>query len=137
MRKLPYLAGILWLIGAAAAGAIEFKPFPTARVTVAQWQGYFDDVKKAHGASAQEFKEQRLVVFQDNATVTSYAFTLPGHAAHPAWVARRVTGFGGEPKLDTIGYFAGDETAFAELFRQYQALNQRMMEDLKRQKGAR
>jgi hypothetical protein len=137
MRKLPCLAGALWLAGIAAAGAIEFKPYPTARITQAQWQGYLDGIKAAHGASAQEFREQRLVVFQDNATVTSYAFTLPGHAAHPAWVARRVTGFGGDVKLDTIGYFAGEEAAFAELFRQYQALNQRMIEDLKRQKGAR
>jgi hypothetical protein len=137
MRNLFCLVGVLLLSALAPAGAVEFKPYPTARVTVAQWQGYFDAVKAEHGASAQEFQAQRLVVFQDGATVTSYAFTLPGHAAHPAWVARRITGFGGEPKLDTIGYFAGEEAPFAELFRQYQALNQRMIEDIKRKTGNR
>jgi hypothetical protein len=128
-------AGALVSFVFTAALAIEFKPYPTAKITESQWKGYFDEVRAAHGASVQEFREQRLVVFHDNTAVASYAFTLPGHPAHPAWVARRVTGFGAEPKLDTIGYFAGEEAPFAELFRQYQVLNQKMIEDMKLQRG--
>jgi hypothetical protein len=137
MRVL-LLAGVLLLTVVTAAWAIEFKPYPTAKITESQWKAYFDEVRAAHGASMQEFRDQRLVVFHDGTTaVASYAFTQPGHPAHPAWVARRVTGFGGDVKLDTIGYFAGDEAPFAELFRQYQALNQRMIEQIRRDKGAR
>ena len=36
MRKLLYLAAALCLAGLTAAGAIEFKPHPTARITVAR-----------------------------------------------------------------------------------------------------
>jgi hypothetical protein len=125
------IAIIALLATVASAPAIEFKPYPVAQITPAQWTGYYDQVRSAHGASRQEFPAERLVVFHDNATATSYAFTQPGHAAHPAWITRKIVQHGDNLFVDQIGYFAGPEAPFAVLYQQYQALNQRMTEELK------
>jgi hypothetical protein len=37
--------------------------------------------------------------------------------------------------VDQIGYFAGNEAAFAALFQQYQATNQKMIDAMKRKSG--
>src|ERR1041385_7283068 len=133
MHKVLLLVFITALIATRPAAAIEFKPHPTAHITEAQWSAYFDEVKAALGGSAQELREHKLIVFHDNATVTSYAFTQPGHPAHPAWITRRIA----NKNVEQIGYFAGREEPFAELFRQYQATNQRMIEDMEKRVRAR
>jgi hypothetical protein len=128
-----------WLWGLAAsllafnAMAIEFKPHPTARINESQWTSYFEQVRAAHGNSAQTFADLNLIVFHDDVTVTSYAFTQPGHPAHPAWVTRRIVKAGDQLNVNQIGYFAGQEAPFAQLYRQYEQLNQRMIEEMKRQ----
>jgi hypothetical protein len=131
MRQTSLLIFIAVLTATSPAAAIDFKPHPTAQITEAQWSAYFDQVKTALGGSAQELREHKLIVFHDNATVTSYAFTQPGHPAHPAWITRRIV-VGPNASVDQIGYFAGREEPFAELFRQYQATNQRMIEEMKK-----
>jgi hypothetical protein len=136
MRFFIVLLAFLLLPG--TGWSIEFKPHPTAQVTESQWTAYYDEVKAAHGGSIQEFPDEKLVVFQDNVSATSYAFTQPGHPAHPAWVTRKIVQEGNDLFVQQIGYFAGVETAFATLFQQYQALNQRMIDDLKqRRRGLR
>ena len=137
MRWQSWLAVALLLFSVSAVAAIEFRPYPRERITEAQWKSYFDSVKKALGASAQELKQHRLVVFHDNATATSYAFTERGHAAHPAWVARRIVSRDGVLNVEQIGYFAGAEPPFAKLFAEYQATNKRMIEELKRNQSKR
>lgn len=67
--------------------AIEFKPFPTANISEPQWAAYFARVQAAHGKSLQRFPDLHLVVFDDGAA-TYYAFTQPGHPAHPAWITQ-------------------------------------------------
>ncbi|MCC7346181.1 MAG: hypothetical protein IT538_02180 [Variibacter sp.] len=117
----------------SAALAVEFKPFAREKVTEAQWTAYHDEVKAAFGASAQEVKEVNLVTYSGQGV--SFAFTRPAHPAHPAWISRRITEKDGQMFIEQIGYFAGPEAPFAELFRQYQALNQRMMEEMKRRQA--
>jgi hypothetical protein len=136
MRFFVVLVGFLLLPG--PAWTIEFKPHPTAQITESQWTAYYNTVKSALGASIQEFPDEKLVVFQDNAAAISYAFTQPGHAAHPAWVARKIVQEGNDFFVEQIGYYAGAEAPFAALFQQYQALNQRMIDDIKqRRRGLR
>jgi hypothetical protein len=130
MRTLFGFIAVL-VFTSSAALAVEFKPFPREQVTEAQWTSYHDEVKKAFGASAQEVKEINLVTYGGEGM--SFAFTRPAHPAHPAWITRRISQRDGQLYVDQIGYFAGREEPFAELFRRYQALNQRMIEQLKRQ----
>ena len=118
--------------------AIEFKPHPTAQITESQWVAYYDHVRGALGGSMQDFRDEQIVVFHDNAAATSYAFTKPGHPAHPAWVARKIVQERNDFFVEQVGFYAGPEAPFATLFAQYQALNQRMVDDLKqRRRGLR
>jgi hypothetical protein len=130
---LAFFAGVILLAAVSLSAAIEFKPYPVAQITEAQWTSYYEHVRSAHGADRQDFPDQRLIVFHDKAAATSYAFTQPGHAAHPAWITRKIVQRGTDFFVDQIGYFAGQEAPFAILFRQYQALNERMTEQLKQQ----
>ena len=109
----------------------DFKPYATPKITQAQWQRYFDEVKGKHANSAREVPAQHLVLFEDAKSRTSYAFTQPGHPAHPAWVARRVVQSSTAINIDQVGYFAGDEPAFEGLFRAYLDLNDRIRQDIR------
>ncbi len=129
------LLGAVLLMAAPALFAQEFKPFPRANITVAQWQAYFDEVKAKHGANVQDIEDQKLLIYTDTATTTLYAFTKPGHPAHPAWVTRRPEQRNDSIFIAQIGYFAGEEAPFAQLFRAYAALNERMREDIKRRQA--
>jgi hypothetical protein len=104
----------------------KFKPFPSPHVVESQWRSYYSEVKAAYGGSVQEFPQLNLVVF--STAGATYAFTTAGHPAHPAWVSKRVVpARDGEGwAVEQVGYFAGQEKAFAELFRQYQQLTEVM-----------
>ena len=104
-------------------------PYPQARITSDEWQQYFSEVSSKHAASRREFPAEHLVVFEDRATYTAYAFTQPGHAAYPSWITRHVLRDDAGVKVRQIGYFAGDEESFAKLFEAYQQLNGQMLED--------
>jgi hypothetical protein len=117
---------------AERASAQEFKPYPRANITEAQWQRYFDEVREKHGASVQDIGDQKLLVFTDKTTNTIYGFTKEGHPAHPAWITRKLEQRGDELFVGQIGYFAGSEPPFGQLFREYLALNVKMKEDAKR-----
>lgn len=117
------------------AQAQEFKPFPRANITEAQWQRYFDEVREKHGASAQDLDDQKLLVYTDGTTSTVYGFTKPGHPAHPAWIARKPEQRGDSIYVGQIGYFAGAEPPFAKLFKEYLALNEKLKEEMKRRQA--
>lgn len=121
----------VFLLG-SGAHAQEFKPYPRANITEAQWQSYFDEVREKHGATVQDLEDQKLLVYTDRATTTIYGFTKPGHPAHPAWITRKPEQRGDSLFIGQIGYFAGAEPPFAKLFRDYLALNEEMKEEFKR-----
>jgi len=123
------VAIVLTALVAGQAAAQEYMPYPSARITSDQWQQYFSEVSSKHAASRREFPAEHLVVFEDRATYTAYAFTQPGHAAHPAWITRHVLRDSVGVKVRQIGYFAGNEESFAKLFEAYQHLNTQMLED--------
>lgn len=114
----------------APALAQEYRPFPQARITPAQWQSYLNAVVDAHGDSGREFPAEHLVVYQDDKPSLFWAFTTAGHPAHPAWITRRVIEEAGEAKVEQVGYFAGDEAAFAQLFQQYLGLTERTVKEV-------
>jgi hypothetical protein len=118
----------LLLVTALSAAARDFKPYPRAQITPEQWQSYFAQVQAKHRQSERTFPNEHLVVYEDRGSQLSWAFTTPGHPAHPAWVTRRPVEDDRGVSIRQIGYFAGDEPEFAKLFRAYLALNDRMRE---------
>jgi len=133
MKNFWAAIAILSLTQAPCAGQ-EFKPHPKASITLAQWQAYFDEVKRKHGAAMQDIEAEKLLVFDDGATKTIYAFTKSGHPAHPAWITRKVEQRGDSIGINQIGYFAGDEPSFAQLFRSYAELNAKMEAEFKQRR---
>src|SRR5215207_8585292 len=83
------LVVVVLLVPAPAALGQEFVPYPNDHITAAEWKSYFNLVATNHAATRFEIPDQHLVTFNDPATGTAYAFTKPGHPAHPAWIARR------------------------------------------------
>jgi len=134
-RKKPALLLLASAVVLSSAKAQEFKPYPRASITEAQWQSYFDEVREKHGASVQDLDDQKLLVFTDRVTNTIYGFTKPGHPAHPAWIARKPEQRGDSIFIGQIGYFAGAEPPFAKLFREYLALNEKLKEEIKRRQA--
>ena len=120
------------LFVATLAPAQEFKPFPRANITREQWEAYFRQVSDRPNITKREFPSEHLVVFEDRESYISWAFTTPEHPAHPAWIARQPVQDARGVSMRQIGYFAGDEKPFAELFRAYQALNDKIREDFQK-----
>jgi hypothetical protein len=130
--KLLCLMLCLWVI---AAQGQEYRPYPQARITPEEWQIYYDLVRANHSESAVVHPDHNLIVFNDTSQLMQLAFTLPDHPAHPAWVTRQTVGIDGTVSIQQIGYFAGDEAPFAELFRGYLELTERArLEDSARAK---
>lgn len=118
------------------AVAQEFKPYPRADISKRQWQTYFDEVVAKHGHTAEKKNDEKLVMYTDALSNTSYVFTQDGHPAHPAWITRQPQQRAGNVYIGQIGYFAGDETSFAALFRSFSALNEQVSRDMQRQRDA-
>ncbi len=83
-------------------------------------------LSREYGNTEQRFDDQNLVVYFNNPESTTYAFTLVGHPAHPAWITRRAVEQAGTINMQQIGYFAGKEVHFAKLFKQYLDLNEKI-----------
>mgnify|MGYP001275634656 CR=1 FL=1 len=65
--KLPLVTGTLWLM-ATPALAQEYQPYPTPRITPEQWAKYGEEVRQNHAATAEIFKEKKLVAFSSTST---------------------------------------------------------------------
>ena len=88
------------LVGSGSAQ--DYQPYPDARITEAQWQSYFQQVKEKFGSS-EVHPSANLVEFRSSDTF--YVFTEPGHAAHPAWVTQqivKVSGLGGRLHQEVV-----------------------------------
>ena len=120
------------LVAAPRALAQEYQPYPAPRITVEQWQQYLEIVRIGHGATAEHFKDQRLVAFSDPATRTFYVFTTRRHPAHPAWITRQIVETDGQVQVRQIGFFAGAEEPFAALFSEFLQKNEQLRKDAAR-----
>jgi hypothetical protein len=120
------------LAASLSARAQDFMPYPNERVTGAQWQSYYDLVRVNHGATEERRNDLSLLLYADAGSDMQFAFTQPDHPAHPAWITRQLVEENGRFFVKQIGYFAGDETAFAQLFAAYEALTEQMNESMQR-----
>lgn len=116
--------------------AATYNPYEDSEITPEQWQEYYDIVQSEFGETKQEVSDAMLVFFEDASSSTYYAFTLPEHPAHPAWVTRKLVERDGDVSMELIGYYAGDEVPFSELFQDYTELSYQIQSDLEARKEA-
>ena len=129
--KMHLVAGALWLM-ASSILAQEYQPYPTPRITPEQFEKYGEEVRLKRGATAEIFKDKKLVIFSDQSTRTFWIFTLKGHPAHPAWITRQLFEEGGQVHVRQIGYFAGSEEEFSKLFHEYEQRIELLKENVER-----
>ena len=79
-------------------------------------------------------RDQQFVAFEDRAKSTVWTFTAAGHAAHPSAVCRRMLEQGGQIQLEMKIRCDAPEPACKQLLAEFQALNARMIEEMKRKK---
>lgn len=132
MQLLVRLIVLAFGLSAIPALAQEYQPYPSPRITPEQWAKYGETVRQYHGASLELFKDKQLVAFSDPRTRTFWVFTLKEHPAHPAWITRQMYEEEGVVRVRQIGYFAGSEEEFANLFSEYQKRNEELKEDVER-----
>jgi hypothetical protein len=116
--------------------AATYNPYEDSKITPEQWQDYYASVQSEFGETKQEVSDAMLVLFEDASSSTYYAFTLPEHPAHPAWITRKLVARDGDISMELIGYYAGDEEPFSELFQDYTELSYQVQSDLKARKEA-
>lgn len=102
-----------------SAHAYEIEPFPVANISEEQWLTYYDEVNSEKGIEKREYKNEKLIIFSDSEKQATIVFTLENHDAHPSWVTRYVRELDGTISVNQVGYFAGNEKAFAALFQTY------------------
>ena len=134
MKRTTKLHRHLFLLIFCCAGghvqALEFMPYPVANITYEQWQTFYEKARNNLTHSQRTYKDQFMVVFTDTFNGHHYAFTLPGHAAHPSWIVRRLVNTDGEIHIQQVGYYVEDEAAFIELFKLYLELNKKIKPQL-------
>src|SRR5262245_17257436 len=89
----------------------------------------------AKDARLKEVRRSEIyVALEDGTDGTLWTFTLPAHPAHPAVVCRRVMERRGIIEIPTTSGCKGGEAACAKLRSDFEMLNERMIQDLDRQK---
>ncbi|MGK0297905.1 MAG: hypothetical protein ACI9XC_001522 [Gammaproteobacteria bacterium] len=121
---------LFFCIVARPSLALEFMPYPLAKITLEQWESFCTEAKTKLGHSQRTYNDQHIVVLVDTFNAHHYAFTLPGHTAHPSWIVRRIVNIDGEIDIQQVGYYVNDESSFTELFKIYLDLNNNMKSSL-------
>jgi hypothetical protein len=125
---------LLFLLGASSvAFGQEERRFPQAKISVEQWQTYFDEVKSKSGTQIREVSEFTIIEVREELEL--FVFTKPVHPAHPAAIHRRVFNKDGAFYVTTNGYYAGSQAAFDPLFAWYKQADVKMREDIERQRA--
>lgn len=110
---------------------LSIKPHRTADISIQQWQEYRQLALLKYTDTTYDFKEQCLnQVIAKDIRAWLY-FTQDCHPSHPAWVTIYLLENGGHLNLGQIGYFAGDEPAFAQFFKEMGTVRQRMIDGMK------
>ena len=128
--KLKTACILLGLLVSLSLHATTWQPYSDAQITVEQWQEYFDKVVAEFGDTRDEIDEAKLALFTDESTLTFYAFTTEDHPAHPAWITRKMVKQDGAVSIQQIGFFAGEEEPFADLFDDYLALSDQLKAEI-------
>ena len=128
--KLRLLISLISFFITGTTSALEFMPYPVAKISHEQWQSFYEKARSSLGHSQRIYSERYIVIFIDSFNGHHYAFTLPGHAAHPSWIVRRIVNHDGEITVQQVGYFVEDEAEFVELFKAYLELNEQIRPNL-------
>lgn len=121
---------VLVSIYSAQVYALEFMPYPVARITNEEWQAFYNKARDNLSHTQRAYRNRYMVVFIDTFNGHHYAFTLPGHAAHPSWIVRRIVNQEGELQIQQVGYYVNEEAPFVELFDAYLKLNEQIKPQL-------
>jgi hypothetical protein len=97
-----------------------------------QPQALFDRLTKSENLK-EDFRDKSYVAISDKAAGTVWTFTVPGHPAHPSVVCRRPVQDGAEMRLQTDVRCNASEAECQKLVKAFQELNQRMMQEMRRQ----
>jgi hypothetical protein len=109
--------------------AADEPPFPQPHITAEQWQAFYDEVKAKPGAVVEPpvGGVVRILVESEYAF---YHFTTEG-PAHPAVIIERILQLEDGVYVQSTGYFAGSEPAFAAWFAKVRESNAMLEEHLK------
>src|SRR5262245_22416974 len=129
MKTLLCLVLSLCLL-AAGAGADTGRRFPHSQITRGEWQTYLNEIRTTPGIEQLEDARPETVTYFNAAEQSVYCFTTGG-PAHPAVVVTRVFEREGKVRLQNMGYFAGDEDAFASWFQSFTSLGPEIEKKLK------
>ena len=129
-RFLMVTLGAMAFVGAQAV-ADDGRRFPNEQITAEDWNTYFAEVKALPGVTIKE-RDDEITISQDKPEQTIYSFTTAKNPAHPGIIVRRLVlakeGYG----IRRLGYFAGNREAFATWWQSYDALDQRILAELRK-----
>src|SRR5438094_283919 len=130
MRQLCVTVIALCLTAVHSAHADELCGTPSAAPAAVLAR-----VSAANPPSAVTHTGQYLAIF-DQASKIMWTFTADGHAAHPSVVCRRIVQeAGGSLSLLMNVHCVAAEAACLQLKRDFEALNARMIDELKKKQG--
>ena len=99
-----------------------------------QPQSLFDRLTKTEKLK-EDFRDKSYVAISDKAKNTVWTFTAPGHPAHPTVVCRRPVQDGAEMRLQMNVQCNAPEAECQKLVQAFQELNQRMIQELRKQQN--
>jgi hypothetical protein len=97
-----------------------------------QPQALFDRLTKTEKLK-EDFRDKSYVAVNDKAKNTVWTFTVAGHPAHPSVVCRRPVQDGAEMRLQMNVHCGASESECQKLVQAFQELNQRMIQELRKQ----
>lgn len=95
-------------------------------------QALFDRLTKVEKLP-ENFRDKSYVAISDKAKDTVWTFTVAGHPAHPSAVCRRPVKDGNELRLEMNVQCNSTEAECQRLVKAFQELNQRMLQQLRKQ----
>ena len=107
------------------------KPHRTADISVQQWQYYYQIATIKYSNSVYSYEDKCTTQIGAEDIKANIYFTHPCHSAHPAWVTIYLVEENQNLSLGQIGYFAGNEAAFAQMFKSYALLREKMIQETK------
>ena len=114
--------------------AADFEPYKNTKISPIEWTKYFEQIETEYGDSARRHDSENSIYFTDQERATIYQFTTIRHPAHPSWITSEIKMIEGRPKVNQIGYFAGSEKEFREMYESIRQLHQTSEENMNRQR---
>jgi len=114
---------------------IDIKPYPIANISLQEWNSYYQLINFKLPASKKLIQQNCMEYFADRTINAVFYFTTNCHPAHPAWVTLHVINENNQLHMGQIGYFAGHESAFAEMFKAFQVSTEERRKAMAKKNG--